>query len=65
MKTVGEILKETREKKSLNLCEVEKAIKIKERLLFALEKNDFAKIADATIVKGFIKNYAEFLGRRV
>lgn len=62
MKTVGEILKETREKKSLNLGEVEKAIKIKERLLFALEKNDFAKIADATIVKGFIKNYAEFLG---
>jgi cytoskeletal protein RodZ len=62
MKTVGEILKEIREKKNLNLSEVEKAIKIKERLLLALEKNDFGQITDATIVKGFIKNYAEFLG---
>lgn len=62
MKTVGEILKETREKKNLSLSEVEKATKIKERALAYLEKNEFAKIAEGTIVKGFIKNYAEYLG---
>lgn len=62
MKTVGEILKETREKKALSLSEVEKATKIKERALLLLEKNEFSKIAEGTIVKGFIKNYAEFLG---
>jgi len=62
MRAVGEILKETREAKKIDLGEVEKATKIKVRLLQALEKNEFAKFTDATIVKGFIKNYAEFLG---
>jgi len=62
MKTVGEILKETREKKGLSLLEIEKATKIKERALSYLEKNEFANIAEGTIVKGFIKNYAEYLG---
>lgn len=62
MKTVGEILKESREKKGLSLLEIERATKIKERALSYLEKNEFAKIAEGTIVKGFIKNYAEYLG---
>lgn len=62
MKTVGEILRNERLKKKLALSEVEGATKIKVRFLEALERNDFSKIADATIVKGFIKNYAEYLG---
>lgn len=62
MKTVGEILKETREKKQINLSEVEKVTKIRKHFLEALEKNDFSEIAEATVVRGFIKNYAEFLG---
>lgn len=62
MRTVGEILKETREARKIDLDEVEKITKIKVGLLGALEKNEFAKFTDATIVKGFIKNYAEFLG---
>jgi len=62
MKTVGEILKETREKKGFSLLDVEKATKIRGRFLEYLEKNEFSKIAESTIVKGFIKNYAEFLG---
>jgi len=61
MKTVGEILKETREKKGLKLSDIEKTTKIKERVLELLEKNEFSKIAEGTIVKGFIKNYAECL----
>ncbi|MFZ5365720.1 MAG: helix-turn-helix domain-containing protein [Patescibacteria group bacterium] len=62
MKTVGEILRNERLKKKLALSEVEGATKIKVRFLEALEKNDFSKIAEATVVRGFIKNYAEFLG---
>lgn len=62
MKTVGEILKEAREKKSLSISIVEKEIKIKEKALVALENNKFSQIAEGTIVKGFIKNYAEYLG---
>lgn len=63
MKTVGEILKNKRLEKNLSWGEVEKATKIRLRYLEALEKNDFAKIlGGASITKGFIKNYAEFLG---
>jgi len=62
MKTVGEILKEAREKKEISLSEVEKATKIKVRFLESLEKNDFSKISEATVTKGLIKNYAEYLG---
>lgn len=62
MKTVGEILKETRIKKGIDFERIEKVTKIRRKYLVALEKNDFAKIGQATTVKGFIKNYGEFLG---
>lgn len=62
MRTVGEILKTTREQKNIALAEVEKTTKIKVNFLEILEKNDFGKINDATVVRGFIKNYAEYLG---
>ncbi len=62
MKTVGEILRETRERKKISLLEAEKATKIKARFLEALERNDFSEINEATVIKGFIKNYAEYLG---
>ncbi len=62
MRTAGEILQERRKAKHLSLTEVEKATKIRERYLEAIEKNDFGKIPGAApIVKGFIKNYAEVL----
>lgn len=62
MKSVGEILREAREKAGVDFSEVEKATKIRKHFLEALEKNDFGKIAEATIVRGFIKNYGEYLG---
>lgn len=61
MKTVGEILKETRIKKGVDFDQIEKATKIRKKYLAALETNDFAKIGQATTVKGFIKNYGEYL----
>lgn len=63
MKTVGEILKAAREKKELSFADVEEKTKIRKGFLRFLEKNEFAKIPGGAIVtKGFIKNYAEFLG---
>lgn len=62
MKTVGEILKETRIKKGVDLKTIEKATKIRQKYLQALEENNFAKVGQATTVKGFIKNYGEYLG---
>lgn len=62
MRTVGTILKESRETKFYTLEEVERAIKIRKELLVALEADDYSKLPPATFVQGFIKNYAKFLG---
>lgn len=61
MRTVGQILKETRELKGLALGDVEKATKIRQELLQALEENNFSKLPPTTFVLGFIKNYGKFL----
>lgn len=62
MKTVGELLKETRESKNLTLDQVAKATRIQKRYLAALEKNDFKQISTQEYAKGYVKNYSEFLG---
>lgn len=62
MRTVGQILKEEREKKFYTLEELEKATKIRLELLEALEKDQYHKLPPPTFVQGFIKNYARFLG---
>jgi len=62
MRTVGEILKEARIKKRIDFGEIEEATKIRRKYLEALEANDFAKIGQVITVRGFIKNYAEYLG---
>lgn len=61
MRTVGQILKETRESQFYTLEEVEKATKIRKELLQALEADDYKKLPPSTFVQGFIKNYAKFL----
>jgi len=62
MRTVGEILKETRIKKGISLQEVALSTKIRPNFLEELESNQFNQIAEGTVVKGLIKNYAEFIG---
>ena len=62
MRTVGQILKEEREKKFYTLNEIEKVTKIRKELLEALENDSFSKLPPPTFVQGFIKNYGKFLG---
>ncbi len=62
MRTVGQILKETRENKLYTLDEVEKHTKIRKELLRALEDNNYAKLPPLTFIQGFVKNYGKFLG---
>lgn len=62
MTTVGEILKTARERKKLTLVQVENALKIRVKFLAAIESNDFDKLPPGTFSKGFIKNYAAYLG---
>ncbi|MDP3974268.1 MAG: helix-turn-helix domain-containing protein [Candidatus Daviesbacteria bacterium] len=61
MRTVGQILKEEREKKFYTLEEIEKITKIRIELLKALENDDYIKLPPPTFVQGFIKNYGKFL----
>ena len=61
MRTVGEILKQERLRKRLSLEEVEKLTKIRFKYLQLLEENDFAKIPQGTVCRGFIRNYAQVL----
>ncbi len=62
MRTIGQILKETREAKLYTLEDIEKHTKIRKELLKALEEDDFEKLPPTTFIQGFIKNYGKFLG---
>jgi len=62
MKTVGEILKKARLDRQLELEQVEIATKIRKEFLEALEENNFSRLPSHTSARGFLKNYAEFLG---
>lgn len=62
MRTVGQILKRTRLEKQIALEEVEAATKIRREYLRYLEEDDFSKLPTVTSARGFIKNYAEYLG---
>lgn len=61
MRTVGQVLKEEREKKLYTLDEIEKVTKIRKELLEALEANEYTKLPPPTFVQGFIKSYGKFL----
>lgn len=61
MRTVGQVLKEERERKFYTLDEIEKATKIRKELLEALEAGQYSKLPPLTFIQGFIKNYGKFL----
>lgn len=61
MKSVGQTLKDEREKQFYSLEDVEKHTKIRKELLEALEADDYAKLPPATFIQGFIKNYSRML----
>lgn len=62
MKTVGAMLQEARESKGLTPTQVESAIKIRERFIIAIEHDEFSSLPSLSYAKGFVRNYAEFLG---
>lgn len=62
MRTVGQILKDERERKFYTLDEIEKTTKIRKELLEALEADQYSKLPPPTFVQGFIKNYGKLLG---
>lgn len=59
---VGAVLKAAREKMGLTLAQAEEGTKIRARFLQALEANDYTVLGGDIYVRGFLKNYATFLG---
>lgn len=62
MTDIGTLLRTTRESQSLTLEEVEHQTHIRYRFLEALEKNHFDALGGDLYLRGFLRNYAAFLG---
>jgi cytoskeleton protein RodZ len=62
MKTVGQIFKKNRLEKKISLKRVAAATKIRQEYLEALEEDAWEKLPSLTSAKGFLRNYAKFLG---
>ena len=58
---IGEKLKEARQTKNISLKQVEKETKIRKKYLKALEDENFERIHGDIYIKGFIRNYGEYL----
>ena len=62
MKTVGEVLRETRVERGYSIYDIEQGTKIRAKFIEAIEANDFSKLPSLSYAKGFVKNYSDFLG---
>lgn len=62
MKTVGTILREARIARGLKESDIEKAIKIREKYIRAIEADSFQLLPSPSYAKGFVRNYASYLG---
>jgi len=61
-KSVGEILRTTREARKLSVEQVNRETKISVQTIRAIEEDDFGAFPSETYVKGFVRTYSEFLG---
>jgi cytoskeletal protein RodZ len=61
MLSVGEILRKERENRGLTLQQIEKAIRIREKFLRALEESDWEVFPSKIYITGILKNYARYL----
>lgn len=61
MRKVGDILKKRRIEKNLTLEDIERRTKIRKKFLQAIENDDYSLFSSSTYLRGFIKNYSDFL----
>ncbi|NJP06237.1 MAG: helix-turn-helix domain-containing protein [Chloroflexaceae bacterium] len=62
MSNVGDRLRATRESQGLPLSQVAAEIHIVEQSLAAVEQGEYHRLPNDVVIKGFIRNYAQFLG---
>jgi cytoskeletal protein RodZ len=62
MDELGQILRQARENKGLSIEEAHEETRINVRYLEALENGEYSVLPSATHARGFLQNYARFLG---
>lgn len=62
MLTVGEILRQEREKSGRSLSDIEKEIRVRGKFIAAIEENKWDIFTSKIYIEGIIKNYAGLLG---
>jgi cytoskeletal protein RodZ len=62
MDSLGKYLKAERESQNLSLKQVSQSTRIKERLLKAIEEDQYELLSSPVYVKGFLGAYARYLG---
>ncbi len=62
MSDLAQRLRETRVSLGFSLAQAEQATKIRGRYLDAIETGDFVRLPDGLSARGFVKNYARWLG---
>lgn len=62
LQTVGEVLRTEREKQGLSVKDIEKATSIRALYIQAIEDGNYSVLPGEVYLKGFIRNYASFLG---
>ena len=62
IESIGTKLREVREARNLTLEQVSQALRIRPYHLQALETDDYSAIPSAAQARGFLRNYAEYLG---
>lgn len=61
MRKLGDILKEARQSKHITKQEAAKKLLLKEEIIDSLEEGNWNALPEPAYVKGFIRNYAQFL----
>jgi cytoskeletal protein RodZ len=62
LQTLASILKRRRESLDLSISEAEQATRIRARYIEALEASEYDILKDDVYSRGYVKNYADFLG---
>lgn len=62
MKSVGQILQETRNTKRIELEDVSRVTRIRPQFLRIIEADDYSQLPSGAVARGFIRNYSEYLG---
>jgi cytoskeletal protein RodZ len=61
-RTVGSLLKEKRKERKLTIDQIAESTKIRREYLSALEEAEYSVFPSEVYLKGFLKNYAKYLG---